>query len=63
MPAAGARSWYNAGMGQQGVQGFYWASTPATNPLSWYMLFTSTSVIPNNNDNRADALSVRCFKN
>ena len=67
MPFAGNRSYSSASTGNQGSYGFYWSSSPYGNPSfaadARYLSLNSSNVSANSGDNRADGLSVRCFKN
>jgi hypothetical protein len=58
---AGNRNRTSGGLNNQGANANYWASTP--NGTNAYNLnFNSTNLNPQNNNNRANGFSVRCFQ-
>ncbi|MDR1882195.1 MAG: hypothetical protein LBR26_05360 [Prevotella sp.] len=60
LPAAGYRS--TAGtLGEIGVQGDYWTSSPGGSN-AYYLRFYSDRVYPANPDARTHAITVRCVK-
>jgi uncharacterized protein (TIGR02145 family) len=61
LPLAGYRGYGGGGLYDQGVNGYYWSSSPAsTNAYDLY--FSSGGVTPASLDARAYGFSVRCLK-
>ena len=62
IPFAGRRLSSSAGVNLQGTYGFYWSSSRYNANNAYSLYFGSTTLIPQNNFNRAVGFSVRCFK-
>ena len=53
---------YGPGLGNAGLSGYYWSSTPYSNGVSAYNLtFDTTGVSPSNYGNRYGGFSLRCL--
>ena len=64
LPFAGYRYYGSASLYDLGSYGFYWSSSPssASSKYARRLYLGSSNVDADDYDNRADGLSVRCFK-
>lgn len=65
LPKAGRRSYTNAALENQWINGYYWASTPYSTTAGSIIYFDDTIIklTPTSYSSRAFGLSVRCFRN
>jgi uncharacterized protein (TIGR02145 family) len=66
LPYAGERRHYIALLSSQGSYGYYWSSSPSSfDDYAYYLSISSYNGIDTKSTfgDRADAYSVRCFKN
>jgi hypothetical protein len=60
LPAAGFRNTTSGTLNNRGNAGYYWSSTESgTN--AFFLFFSSSTVGPANNLNRANGISLRCI--
>ena len=64
MPFAGRRQYSSAGVNNQDTYAYYWSSTMYEDNAagSYFLLFQSSALNPQNRDYRSYGFSVRCFK-
>jgi uncharacterized protein (TIGR02145 family) len=60
LPAAGIHVWVDGSLGERGRIGYYWSSTELSTNV-YFMLFNSTTVVPDNPANRQNGMPVRCI--
>jgi hypothetical protein len=60
LPAAGLRASGNGSLGFPNSFGYYWSSTPNSDPNAWGLTFSTTPVNSNYSPIKANGFSVRC---
>ena len=60
---AGLRDYSSANITYQGSYGFYWSSSRLNETKAYALVFLSSGIYTQSDQNRGYGISIRCFKN